>query len=290
MAHVDTPTTLQVRSVISADGTVIAVLSTAPGPGVVVVPGVLRRAHHYRELAGRLGRSRPVHVVERRGRGGSGPLGAGYTIEREVEDVLAVLDATGSDQVLGHSYGGLVGLHVALRRPLAALACYEPGVVLDGALDLGWIPGFARHLGRGRRTAALATMLAGIGLSGSQRFPRAAGLPLAALILLLGGRQERIDTREMVDRLGAEVGELERLASDGTRYLAVSTPTLLLAGSGGARWNHYAVRRLAELLPAATMQVIEGAGHNAPDLAPGALVPELDAFLTARQGRDTPGG
>jgi hypothetical protein len=47
------------------------------------------------------------------------------------------------------------------------------------------------------------------------------------------------------------------------------------------RWNQPAVRRLAELMPAATARVVAGGTHEAPDLAPDLVAPALEAFLPA---------
>jgi hypothetical protein len=66
--------------------------------------------HHYAKLAAALGDAYTVHAIDRRGRGPSGRQGPDYSIDREVEDAIAVLDATGSAVVFGHSYGGLVAL------------------------------------------------------------------------------------------------------------------------------------------------------------------------------------
>ena len=54
-----------------------------------------------------------MYVVQRRGRGGSGPQGDRYCIERECEDIEAVRAATGARLIFGHSFGGLVALRAA---------------------------------------------------------------------------------------------------------------------------------------------------------------------------------
>jgi pimeloyl-ACP methyl ester carboxylesterase len=78
-----------------------------------VVGGALRTAEDYLPLAGRLARSLTVHLVERRGRGASGPQGPDYALAKEVEDLLAVRAETGARLAFGHSYGGLVVLEAA---------------------------------------------------------------------------------------------------------------------------------------------------------------------------------
>ena len=97
--------------IAARDGAPIGVQSFGAGPGIVVIPGNNRRAHHYEGLARGLAGAHTVHVIERRGRGVSGPRGTSYSVETEVDDVLAVMEDTGAQMVFGHSYGGLVALH-----------------------------------------------------------------------------------------------------------------------------------------------------------------------------------
>ncbi|GAA3456026.1 alpha/beta fold hydrolase [Dactylosporangium matsuzakiense] len=142
----------------SADGTAISYSSNGEGPGLVVVPGNNRRAHHYDAFVQALPGYR-THVLDRRGRGASGPQGAAYSIDREADDILAVAAATGSALVFGHSYGGLGALHAALRRRFDGLVVYEPGVSLGGSFDVSWLPEFNRRIAAGRRRAAMALFL-----------------------------------------------------------------------------------------------------------------------------------
>src|SRR5262249_39532611 len=129
----------------SKDGTPIAYTQTGTGPGLIILPGNNRMAHDYKKLAALLGTDLTIYVVERRGRGGSGPQGATYSVMREVEDLQAVMTATGATNVFGHSYGGLVALQAARIEPrITKLIAYEPGVSIHGSLDLSWLPRFER--------------------------------------------------------------------------------------------------------------------------------------------------
>ena len=69
-------------SVTSPDGTVIGYQSFGEGDGVIVVGGSLAAARDYVPFAEVLARSFRVHVMDRRGRGRSGPQGAEYRIEK----------------------------------------------------------------------------------------------------------------------------------------------------------------------------------------------------------------
>lgn len=109
-------------------------------PTLVIIPGTLRRAHNYDALAAALGREYTVHILERRGRGKSLPQGPDYGLDQEVDDALALMDSTGATQIFGHSYGGLVALHVALRRDVERAIAYEPAVSIDRSLAFGFLP------------------------------------------------------------------------------------------------------------------------------------------------------
>jgi pimeloyl-ACP methyl ester carboxylesterase len=100
----------------SSDGTAIAYQTIGLGPGLVVLPGAVLHPDAYKKLAKTLGRSFAVHVVHRRGRGLSGQQGSNYSIERECDDVISVLDATQSHRLFGHSFGALVAVETARSR------------------------------------------------------------------------------------------------------------------------------------------------------------------------------
>lgn len=64
-------------TVASVDRTTIAYETLGSGAGLIVVGGVLSTAGDYMDLARQLAGSSTVHLMERRGRGASGPQGPG---------------------------------------------------------------------------------------------------------------------------------------------------------------------------------------------------------------------
>jgi pimeloyl-ACP methyl ester carboxylesterase len=132
------------RFVESTDGTRIALFSQGRGSPIVLVHGTSADHTTFRVVAPLLAERHTVHAIDRRGRGASGDAGAAdgerstdaersgdYTIEREYDDVAAVVDAVATDaredvDVVGHSFGGRVALGAALRTPrLQRLVVYE---------------------------------------------------------------------------------------------------------------------------------------------------------------------
>ena len=67
-------------AVTSADGTSIAYQTVGGGRGLIVVGGALRTGGDYLPLAQELAGTFAVHVMDRRGRGASGPQGPDYSI------------------------------------------------------------------------------------------------------------------------------------------------------------------------------------------------------------------
>lgn len=120
-------------TVESADGTPIAYWRTGSGPSLLLVHGAT--ADHtttWRFVIDSLEQYFTVYAMDRRGRGGSGD-GSSYDLQREAEDVAAVVDAIGGRvSVIGHSYGGLSAIEASrLTNNIERLVLYE-GVPLNG--------------------------------------------------------------------------------------------------------------------------------------------------------------
>ena len=129
------------------DGVDLGWTSLGQGPGLVIVHGSMQSGRSQLELAQLLAPHFTVHLLDRRGRGRSGPYPPdGPRTEVEVDDLAAVLEATGATKVLGISSGGLITLRTALRTPLVARAAvFEPPLAVDGSIRLGLIDRFMRE-------------------------------------------------------------------------------------------------------------------------------------------------
>src|SRR5256712_13606893 len=98
----------RVNTLKSKDGTTIAFDEQGDGPALILVDGAMctRSSGSKPELAKLLARHFTVYSYDRRGRGGSGDTKT-YAVEREIEDIDAVIDAAGDSAfVYGHSSGG----------------------------------------------------------------------------------------------------------------------------------------------------------------------------------------
>lgn len=101
------------QHVTSKDGTIIAYEKTGQGPAVVIVGGILGDHHQQTGLAQLLASHFTVYNIDRRGHGESG-FREPYAVEREFEDLEAILDeAGGSAFVYGTSGLGVLALYAA---------------------------------------------------------------------------------------------------------------------------------------------------------------------------------
>lgn len=273
------------RNVRSADGTSIAYRSLGAGEPLIVVGGVLRKAEDYQPLAEALADSFEVHLIERRGRGASGPLGGDYSIEKEGEDLDAVRRETGATLVFGHSYGGLIALEAAKHMPLERVAVYEPGISVGGSIPLDWLSGYNRRLAAGDERGAFAELVRGSGHAPAllTRLP----FSFVRLVLRLAIRGRQWDRMRPLLHANAIEHEQVRLL-DGTAhtYRSVSAPVLLLGGTKSPRSSELGIETLYAVLPNATLELLDGLTHNAPDEgAPERVAEAVAPFLRASGGR-----
>ncbi len=254
----------------SSDGTEISYETVGVGDGLIVLGGAWRTSRDYLPLARALSGSFTVHVIDRRGRGHSGPQGADYSVAREVEDLLAVQAQTGAAIVFAHSYGGLVALETARQSTVFSdVIVYEPGVSIAGSIRLGWMDTYRERLAVGDSRGAFAAMMRGAG--GAPPVVERMPLWYVKLVLRLFIRRDQWSRVEPLLEAGlVEHGEVAALdAPTADRYQSVAARVLLLGG-GKSRW--FAGTGLADHLPAAipdcTSKLIEGVDHIAPEKAP----------------------
>jgi pimeloyl-ACP methyl ester carboxylesterase len=118
--------------VISKDGTTIAFDPSGKGPSVVLVGGALSDRSAAGPLAALLAPHFTVFSYDRRGRGDSGDTPP-YKVEREVEDIEALIEkAGGSAFVFGVSSGAALALQAATHlKSIKRLALYEPPFIVN---------------------------------------------------------------------------------------------------------------------------------------------------------------
>src|SRR6267154_1797860 len=97
------------HTVRSADGTIIGYRQVGSGPGLILVHGGNMGSQNFMKLGQALADKFTVYIVDRRGRGLSGPAGD-YSLAKESQDMRAIIQATGTSNIFGLSAGAIVAL------------------------------------------------------------------------------------------------------------------------------------------------------------------------------------
>src|ERR1043165_6426539 len=251
-----------VDQVTSADGTTIGYRQIGSGPGLVIEHGGARASQHYLRLAELLSDSYTVYLPDRRGRGLSGPKGENYSIEKEIDDIRAILQKTHARMLFGHSGGGFMALEAAVALPIEKLALYEPAISIDGSFDFSWIDPMQKAFVRNDGAAAFVIFAKGLHLHWMTELPFWFWYPLAKLMLRDTEGQEMVS---LLPTIVWEAREVQRLDSTYPRYRTISADTLLLYGSKSPAYLRNILPVLAKTIPHAEQIELSGLNHNAPD-------------------------
>jgi pimeloyl-ACP methyl ester carboxylesterase len=257
------------KTVRSKDGTDIGYVRQGTGPGVVLVQGAMADVHAYRDLATELSRDWTVIRVERRGRGLSQrPYEASHDIARDVEDIDAVMAATGATTVFGLSSGGVITLEAArtLDR-VERVVVFEPpfyrhGISRDGIADLN------RAIEAGDWPSALvASLLTAQTAPGLLRkAPRPLARALAAFVLTVEGRRKGPATslRDLLPGVRYDFHDVAQMDGRIDVYATVDKPVLLVGGTKSPAFLGEALVDLRAVLPQAMEVRLDGLGHDGP--------------------------
>jgi len=269
------PAEAPTRRILSGDGTPIAVFQAGDGPPLVLVHGATADHTTWRTSGPLLAARHTIHAVDRRGRGASGDA-AEYEIEREFDDLAAVVDTLAAEHgrpvdVVGHSYGGRIGLGSALLTAnLRRLVVYEgapPPTSGRGYQDDGTLARVEGFVAAGDRNAALATFMSEI-----------VGMPAEDLAAF---RADPIWPRRAA-AVGTTIRELRAEISPAASLEAlgmVRQPVLQILGGASAPVFAEATRALDARLPNGRVVTIDGARHAAHHSHADSFVAAIEAFL-----------
>lgn len=269
-------------TITSNDGTAIAYDRSGAGPTVILVDGALcsRAFGPMESLAALLAPHCTVVTYDRRGRGESGDT-VPYAVEREVEDIAALINAAGgSAGVYGISSGAFLALEAASRLPgkVTKLALYEAPC----GMDEGAIRRFKEYRTRldeliaaGRRGDAVTLFmrLVGAGLADDEStVPAEPGAQL---------RQSPIWPifEAVAPTLAYDAATMGDSSVPAAQAAAVRAPMLALAGGASPAWMQQAARAIADAAPNGRYAVLEGQTH---EVAAEAIAPMLIKFFTAQ--------
>jgi dienelactone hydrolase len=261
-------------TVISQDGTRITFEPTGHGPPVVFVVGAFNDRSTGAALADALATDFTTVRYDRRGRGDSGDT-APYAIDREIEDLRAIIDRVGGAAgaaVFGFSSGAALALLAAARgAPVTRLALYDLPLVTDGPLGRARREAFPAADHAARLAELVAASRRGDAVEYFQA--RVVGLPEPLI-----AQFRRAPFRPGLEAIAHTLIYDATLIGDGglpTDLSAVRAPTLALAGGAAPPFMRETADAVAAALRDGRSLTLDGATH---DLTP-ALAAPLTAFL-----------
>ncbi len=265
------------RFTTSADGTEIAYSVTGSGPALLIVDGAMchRRFGPTTELASVLDKNFTVHTYDRRGRGETGDGATPWSLEREVEDIDAVIgEAGGSAFVFGVSSGAVLALEAASRLPsISRLAIYEAPFVVDDtypARPADYVQTMDGFIARGDRSGALSSFMKLVGTPG-----------FAVAVMKLTPMWKKLKlvahTLPWDLRILGDDGRGEKLPAD--RW-AVKVPTLAMDGGKSPEYLRNTMKNVAEVIEDAEYRTLPGQTHMYKSSV---MAPELVEFFSRAQ-------
>jgi pimeloyl-ACP methyl ester carboxylesterase len=260
------------ETVTSPDGTTIAFERSGDGPPLILVGGALSDRAAAAPFATLLGPRFTVVAYDRRGRGDSDDTPP-YAVEREIEDLGAVIGVAGGEAfVFGHSSGAALALEGAIQRlPISRLALYEPPFIVDDSrppVPHDYVDRIRELVAADRRGDAVEYfMTAAVGVP-PEMVAQMRAMPtwprMEALAHTIAYDGEVLD------------GHMWGAPLPASWVAPVTIPTLVMDGGASPDWARSSVRQLASILPNAQHRTLKGQEHGA---APEAVAPELDAFF-----------
>jgi pimeloyl-ACP methyl ester carboxylesterase len=255
------------RHVTAPDGVRIAAEVAGQGPPLVMVHGAGSARWSFDLVRPHLESRFTVWALDRRGRGDSGDGEGAYALDREVDDVAAVLREAGPGAFLfAHSYGALVSAAAAARvGGVPRLVLYE-GPMGGVLADKDWTARFEANVQAGDRDAAVRDFMSDVGGYSDEEIEAMRRTPVW---------EARKRTAHTVPR---ELRAEHALALERLRLDDLETPTLLLVGSRSPGWARRSTETYALTIPNSEVHTLEGQGHGAATAAPELLAREVLDF------------
>ncbi len=263
--------------VLSSDGNAIAYDRSGEGPPLILVDGAFchRSFGPTPKLAPLLAKHFTVISYDRRGRGESGDT-APYAVEREIEDLKALVDAAGGSVFLyGTSSGAVLALRaVASGLDVRKLALFEPPLVIAGSpppVQPDLKPQIAEMVAAGRRGDAVKTFMKMVGVP-------AVFIPLMRIMPGVWSKLTAVAHTLPYDfAVLGDTGAGKPLPGELTQAMAsIKVPTLVADGGKSPKWMHHTAEVVAEAIPHAQRRTLEGQNHNVSEKA---IAPVLVEFF-----------
>lgn len=262
-------------TVTSKDGTTIDYEKSGSGPAIVLVYGAsgTRAYPSWTDLANALAANFTVYNYDRRGRVRSGDT-APYAVQREVEDIEALIDDAGGTAFLyGVSSGAVLALEAASNLPdkVTRLAMYEPPFIVDDShppLPTDYVERLDAAIAASDRSKALEIF-----------FTDALGVP-AEYVAGMKAEPWWAETEAVAHTIAYD-GRIMGTTMSGKplpegKWASATMPTLVMAGGNSEPFFHSGAAAIATGLPSARHETLAGQDH---DVKATVLAPVLGTFF-----------
>jgi pimeloyl-ACP methyl ester carboxylesterase len=247
----------------------------------------MQASQHFMKLAVELSGQFTIYVPDRRGRGMSGPFGDSYSVIKECEDVAALVEKTGAQNIFGLSSGATIALRASLAiANLRKAALYEPALSVNGSIPMSWLPRYEREIAQGKITQALVTVFNGIPV-GPPLFVRSPRFILAPALALATRFVDKPDgddipIKALVPTQHYDMMIVQETADRMEDYKSVGADVLLLGGSKSPPFLKTSLDALERELPSVRRKTLDGLDHlsAANDGEPEIVAEELRRFFT----------
>jgi pimeloyl-ACP methyl ester carboxylesterase len=231
--------------------------------------GSMESSQSHMQLAQALADAFTVYLPDRRGHNLPGPFRKDYRMQKEVDDVDALLTQTGTHNVFGVSSGGIICLQSALTLPAVhKVALYEPALIVNGSISMAFLPRYNREITQGKMAAALVTAMQGAQLGPAifNVIPR----PLLEFLTTRAMQSENktarpgdVTMRILAPTLHYDFELVAEMAETLETFKAVRAEVLLLGGSKSPVWLKAALDALMTVLPHVKRVEFPGLDHGA---------------------------
>ncbi|KYD02701.1 hypothetical protein B4102_0296 [Heyndrickxia sporothermodurans] len=262
------------NSLISKDGTKIAYKKQGTGPSLILVASAAADHKDAEQLAEQLANHFTVYNYDRRGRDQSTDS-SNYAVEREVEDIEALINEAGGNSFLfGSSSGAVLALEAAnlLKDKVTKLFMYEPPFIIDESrprVPANYVQQLNNLISEGKRNEAVEYYMR-----------EALGIPAEYLEYMKADPSWK-SMEEMAHTLvydGMIMGETQSGKSLPVDRWEVTVPTCVMVGENSEPYFHEAAKSLVGLLHQAKYQLLSGQDHSAVMMAPDVLANEMANF------------
>jgi pimeloyl-ACP methyl ester carboxylesterase len=273
------------ETVKSADGSTIAYDRYGSGPAVILVAGALgyRKFKRMEQLAELLANRCTVINYDRRGRGDSTEAGP-FSIEREIEDLAALIEAAGGSAALwGWSSGGALALRAAAAGiGVDRISVYEVPFMVDPAHDRP-TPDYGERLdelvARDDRSGAVKHFM---------RNAMGIPAPFVAAMRLTPIWKGAKSVAHTLPYDWAALGKHNMYGKplDPAEWRGVTMPAQVVHGEKSPKVLQEGSRALAEVLPNAELRTLPGVSHNLKMRAIAPVIAEFVAPMSGAAGRN----